>query len=301
MIMYLVALPLGLHDLQGFMKEVQWWKFDSAGKEVEKRIKKESNIIAIVMIIDTFLVTITTIAFTVPQNVDRHLLYEVALIEDLFPTWSNVLKIVHRIQAFFVRPFCVLTSFSLFLYIFCNTRFQMYMILNYIKTINEGCENDQVRIKDRLVFCFKSYIQLSEAVRRMLKVIESSSLAYQAMTLVVIVSTATYVLLFQDYAREQNFRFVCLSSCGVFMLVTLFQLGQSTEDSVTEVYETLMTIDWYDWNESTKKIYLMFLLSTVKPLRIQFSENYSLNYNMAVQVVQNAASVVLVVYQLNFM
>ncbi|KAJ3654133.1 hypothetical protein Zmor_013344 [Zophobas morio] len=107
--------------------------------------------------------------------------------------------------------------------------------------------------------------------------------------------------MFQEDIRQQTFRVVALSICGLFMLVILFKLGQDTEDNVTKVFETLVSIEWYDWNESNKKMYLMFLVSALKPYRIQFSENFSLNYNMAGQLLQSAASVVLVVYQLNFM
>ena len=56
---------------------------------------------------------------------------------------------------------------------------------------------------------------------------------------------------------------------------------------VVEINDTLMAIERYDWNDSNKKIYLMFLLSAIKPFRIQFSENFSLNYNKAIQVGSN--------------
>ncbi|KAJ3654130.1 hypothetical protein Zmor_013342 [Zophobas morio] len=205
------------------------------------------------------------------------------------------------IMAFFVRVFSPVVAFGQFLYSFYNSKFQLYMLLYFIKNINEKSSVDQWRIEQRLMFCFRNHINLSKAIRKMLKKIEVVSFAYQALILVWTISFATYVLLFQDDLLQQKFRFVSVSIFCLFEMVILFHVGQNTEEIVTKVFESLVSIDWYDWNESNKKIYLMFLVSALKPFRIQFSENFSLNYNMAGQLLQSIASVVLVVYQLNFM
>ncbi|KAJ3654132.1 hypothetical protein Zmor_013343 [Zophobas morio] len=301
MLAYIVLLPIGAHTVQSFMEEVRWWKIDSAGEAVEKMIKRESFQSIIIMLINAFFVVVASTARAIPQNVDRNVFYEIALLEDIFPKWAPGLTTIHRIQALFVRFLSMVASFGQFLYPFYNSRFQFYMLLYFIKNINEKHAIDQWRIEQRLLFCLRNHINLRKAIRTMLKKIEVVSLAYQVLILVWSISLASYVLLFQDDLRQQKFRFVSLSICGLFMLVILFQLGQDTEDNVPKIFETLVSIDWYDWNESNKKIYLMFLVSALKPYRIQFSENFSLNYNMAGQLLQSAASVVLVVYQLNFM
>ncbi|KAJ3654128.1 hypothetical protein Zmor_013340 [Zophobas morio] len=301
MITYIVLLPIGADTVQSFMGEVRWWKTDSADVAIEKMIKRESFQSIIIMVINAFFVGIALTAQAIPQNVDKRVFYEIALLEDIFPKWSAVLTTIHRIQALLVRFFTMVASFGQFLYPFYNSRFQLYMLLYFIKNINEKSTIDQWRIEQRLLFCFRIYIIFSKASRKMLKKIEVVSLAYQVLILVWSISLASYVLLFQDDLRQQNFRFVSLSLCGLFMLVILFQIGQDTEDSVTRIFDSLVSIEWYNWNESNKKIYLMFLVSALKPYRVQFSENYSLNYNMAGQLLQSAASVVLVVYQLNFM
>ncbi|KAJ3654127.1 hypothetical protein Zmor_013340 [Zophobas morio] len=296
---YNLLLPIGADTVQSFMGEVRWWKTDSADVAIEKMIKRESFQSIIIMVINAFFVGIALTAQAIPQNVDKRVFYEIALLEDIFPKWSAVLTTIHRIQALLVRFFTMVASFGQFLYPFYNSRFQLYMLLYFIKNINEKSTIDQWRIEQRLLFCFRIYIIFSKASRKMLKKIEVVSLAYQVLILVWSISLASYVLL--DDLRQQNFRFVSLSLCGLFMLVILFQIGQDTEDSVTRIFDSLVSIEWYNWNESNKKIYLMFLVSALKPYRVQFSENYSLNYNMAGQLLQSAASVVLVVYQLNFM
>ncbi|KAJ3654123.1 hypothetical protein Zmor_013336 [Zophobas morio] len=298
---YIVFLPIGAHTVRSFMEEVRWWKTDSAGEAVHKMIKRKSFQSIIIMVINTSLISVTMMAFAIPQKVDKNLFYEIALFEDMFPKWAPVLTTIHQIQAFFVRLFGLVVSFGQFLYPYYNSKFQLYMLLYFIKNINEKSEIDQWRIEQRLLFCLRSYITLSKATRKMLKKIEVVTLVYQALILVWSISLASYVLLFQDDVLQQNFRFASLSICSLFMLVILFQLGQDTEDSVTKVFETLVSIEWYNWNESNKIIYLMFLVSALRPFRIQFSENFSLNYNMAGQLLRCAASVVLVVYQLNLM
>ena len=204
----LIALdPKSGRIYKSFMEEVKWWKSDSAGEEVERRIRRETLQLAILMTTNIVSSVVMSTAFVIPQKEDRNLFYEIALFEDFLPKWAGVLKAIYRTQAFFVRPFCVVAAFSQALYIFHNMRFQMYMILHFIKTINDNCENDQLIIKNRLLFCFKNYIQLSKALRRLLKLQWAVSLAYQIIIPPLIISTAVYGLLVTHYFLGAFFTF----------------------------------------------------------------------------------------------
>lgn len=46
----------------------------------------------------------------------------------------------------------------------------------------------------------------------------------------------------------------------------------------------MIELDWHIWNSENKKIYLM-ILSNIKPLRMQFSKDVALNYQLAVSVI----------------
>ena len=198
MLAYIVLLPIGAHTVQSFMEEVRWWKIDSAGEAVEKMIKRESFQSIIIMVINAFFVVVALTAQLIPQNVDKRVFYEIALLEDIFPKWAPVLTTIHRIQALIVRFFTIVASFGQFLYPFYNSRFQLYMLLYFIKNINEKSAIDQWRIEQRLLFCLRSYITLSKATRKMLKKIEVVTLVYQALILVWSISLASYVLLVID-------------------------------------------------------------------------------------------------------
>ena len=199
MLAYIVLLPIGAHTVQSFMEEVRWWKIDSAGEAVEKMIKRESFQSIIIMVINAFFVVVASTARAIPQNVDRNVFYEIALLEDIFPKWAPVLTTIHRTQALFVCFFSMVVTFGQFLYTFYNAQFQLYMILHFIENINKKFAIDQWRIEQKLLFCLRSYINLSKATRKMLKKIEVISLAFQALILVWSISLASYVLLVTDH------------------------------------------------------------------------------------------------------
>lgn len=44
---------------------------------------------------------------------------------------------------------------------------------------------------------------------------------------------------------------------------------------------------WYNWNNDNKKMYLKFLTVASKPVKINYSENLSLNFELAAKVMGN--------------
>lgn len=50
------------------------------------------------------------------------------------------------------------------------------------------------------------------------------------------------------------------------------------------MFEILRQSDWYYWNDKNKKIYLLHLLKSEKPYKLQYSQNVSVNYELGVSV-----------------
>lgn len=52
----------------------------------------------------------------------------------------------------------------------------------------------------------------------------------------------------------------------------------------TSIFEELILVNWYHWNESNKKNYLTALITSFKIFKIKVSDNISLNYKLGLEV-----------------
>jgi hypothetical protein len=79
----------------------------------------------------------------------------------------------------------------------------------------------------------------------------------------------------------------------------LFWSGQTVEDQVSvtfreenvlsifqseEIVAALHALNWYNFDKNNKKIYLIMLTNAMQTHRVKFTENYSVNYDLGVQV-----------------
>lgn len=51
-----------------------------------------------------------------------------------------------------------------------------------------------------------------------------------------------------------------------------------------EIFDELIHVNWYNWNENNKKTFLILLTNADQILKFKYSENISLNYIMGLQV-----------------
>ncbi|RZB39213.1 uncharacterized protein BDFB_003498, partial [Asbolus verrucosus] len=82
----------------------------------------------------------------------------------------------------------------------------------------------------------------------------------------------------------------CLVACTTFSALILS--GQSVENQVPVnvckndiALMALNEICWYTFNESNKRCYYMMILNASKPIKIKFSENYSINFKLGLAVI----------------
>ncbi|KAJ3656691.1 hypothetical protein Zmor_015744 [Zophobas morio] len=65
-----------------------------------------------------------------------------------------------------------------------------------------------------------------------------------------------------------------------------------------EIFDTSVRVKWYHWSQANKKTYLIYLINAQKPFKISFSENISLNYQLAVDILGAFVSALTFVVQL---
>ncbi|KAJ3644836.1 hypothetical protein Zmor_022538 [Zophobas morio] len=103
---------------------------------------------------------------------------------------------------------------------------------------------------------------------------------------------------FQDILADQYPRIILLGISAFVVLFGLSKTGQEVEDMSSDIFDISLHVDWCDWNEANKKMYLMLLINTQKQFKIKYSDNISLNYQMGVEIVKTFFSIISVMSKL---
>ncbi|CAH1379721.1 unnamed protein product [Tenebrio molitor] len=68
-------------------------------------------------------------------------------------------------------------------------------------------------------------------------------------------------------------------------------------NETTKIFDTLSSCSWYEWNAENKKILLIFLSNSLKPLGFSFA-GVTLNYKLPLSIFRTGFTYALVLYQL---
>jgi hypothetical protein len=103
------------------------------------------------------------------KSLENHedIFYPLAIFKEFVPQWQNVLSALYRATLFLI-PLILSTPCCILIYVTSHLRFQFYMLLHFLKNINNGYETTepnqlvdnlhyQKEITRRLEFCIQRY------------------------------------------------------------------------------------------------------------------------------------------------
>nr|XP_015835428.1 PREDICTED: uncharacterized protein LOC107397920 [Tribolium castaneum] len=105
----------------------------------------------------------------------------------------------------------------------------------------------------------------------------------------------TFFLSTGKFTTEYYLRMGVTSICGLTTFSALIWSAQTTETMINDLVMVINKVSWYNFNQSNKKLYLTFLLNTMKERKIKFTEKYSVNYQLGLAIVRGIYSVISVV------
>ncbi|XP_064213102.1 uncharacterized protein LOC107397920 isoform X1 [Tribolium castaneum] len=94
----------------------------------------------------------------------------------------------------------------------------------------------------------------------------------------------TFFLSTGKFTTEYYLRMGVTSICGLTTFSALIWSAQTTETMINDLVMVINKVSWYNFNQSNKKLYLTFLLNTMKERKIKFTEKYSVNYQLGLAV-----------------
>ncbi|KAJ3641593.1 hypothetical protein Zmor_028094 [Zophobas morio] len=153
-------------------------------------------------------------------------------------------------------------------------------------------------IEEKLMFCVKRHVQLTENASTPLRLAQVYVLPLQVIGTCVMASVILVFFAFEGSLSDQYLRITmtALTASGVLLVFAVG--GQGIEDMSEGIYEALCQVEWYHWNLKNKKTYLFFLMNATRKFKIKYSENISLNYRLGLEIVKAIFSAMSVIYSL---
>ncbi|XP_044266123.1 uncharacterized protein LOC123012342 [Tribolium madens] len=97
------------------------------------------------------------------------------------------------------------------------------------------------------------------------------------------ISILYFVMLFEGNLFDKFGRLSTLGVAAFNTFIAAIVSGQMVENSSSDDVDAIIyNCNWYDWNEENKRFFLIVRMSTMQPFKLQFSENYAINYELGV-------------------
>ncbi|EFA01303.1 odorant receptor 284 [Tribolium castaneum] len=301
----LYALPLVAKTIKlKFIQQFQLWPIDSASDEIKNQIKKTAFFVNFYTVVSLAVGVMCATVFAIPTDDDTDFIFPIALMEEFIPEWKNFLLWCYRLAVFcFI---VILTGpFFIVVYVIHNIRFQVLMFLHYLNNLNSGYTQRTINdkkyqnvIKKRLQFCIKRHVHITSIINNNRKELYDFIVIFAVTGVLVLISVLIFVFSFQGSFESQNIRVAVFTLACMLTFLHVIAVGQWIENVTSEVFEILKTIDWTCWNLANQKTYLIFMQNTKNHVKVQFSENISLNYELGVAMLKSVASMISVLHQL---
>ncbi|EFA04741.1 odorant receptor 330 [Tribolium castaneum] len=291
--------------VQNLTDEITFWTIDSASKNLQHEIKLKIKFLTAFVIINSFTVVMGSFSYVQQLSDDVNLFLAIRLIRDYFPNYSTILEFFYRMT----YPICgYLMAVHAYqcLYYTQHINFQLQMFTEVITELNNSktsslLENHlfynrtyQTNTEQRLKFCIKRSQEFIKICVTKNKEIGSLIPGFAICGLFLGIGI-TFFLSTGTFTTEYYLRMGVTSICGATTFSALIWSAQTTETMTSDLVMVINEVNWYNFNQTNKKLYLTFLMNTMKERKIKFTENYSVNYQLGLAIVRGIYSVISVV------
>ncbi|CAH1988723.1 unnamed protein product [Acanthoscelides obtectus] len=98
---------------------------------------------------------------------------------------------------------------------------------------------------------------------------------YFSLNAVVTLTGCLYIIITAQY-RDLNIASIMFK--WISTAVTLCFCGQKLTDTSSELYDVLISLPWYTWNQQNKRLYHILLMNSRKGMAFSFYGMRSINY-----------------------
>nr|XP_015832973.1 PREDICTED: uncharacterized protein LOC107397448 isoform X1 [Tribolium castaneum]XP_015832974.1 PREDICTED: uncharacterized protein LOC107397448 isoform X1 [Tribolium castaneum] len=121
---------------------------------------------------------------------------------------------------------------------------------------------------------------------------------FSIMGVILSVSVIAFLFSFQGNFENRYIRITTLVFTMVTVSTHILYVGQLIEDAAFQVYTTLKTVDWNNWNLENRKLYLIYLQNAQIIFSIKFTQDVSINYRLGFSMAKAIYSMISVMSKL---
>ncbi|KAJ3657159.1 hypothetical protein Zmor_016181 [Zophobas morio] len=273
------------------------WEIDTAGEKIKNRIQKETKVIRTFTIVASFLallwatiVVYSSFAILPPRNLVLH----------TCDYLLSVLKLTSHviIFAFMAHPLQVI-------YTSHHVKFQMYLFNKHIEeicTMMDPEENEeeylvyderyQREVRRRLNFLVKRHCEFKRWRTHTLRIMDKLILPFSAGAAVLLFMGIYSFLYIGESATIVICSDLLFNIVAGSCIVTTIMAGEALQDESENTFTTLMLTKWYNFNCENRKIFLLMLCNSVKPISINFSGEIAINYRLGMAICKTVYSAI---------
>ncbi|KAJ3664056.1 hypothetical protein Zmor_008261 [Zophobas morio] len=290
----ILFLPDARNNVKSTIKKIDMRDLNTETcKSAREKIRKEIFLETANLLAHIILAVVSSVLYTMPkENMEKYECF-IHVWTNYFPKWKNISVLLYRIIFFPTIYVSIINPSHLIKYSLLQIKFQVYVSIHQIEEINLGYEDRPFSrldsqfhemVSKRLLSCIKLHLFYYGLIRE----IEKRTTKY-----LFVFKTASILLYFgltiSYFSQKGVLPITCLISLislSIFSGATVTRSGQELENLSDDVYMSLVNVKWYHWNESNKRNYLIFLTNAMKPFKLKYSQNVSLNYKLAIELLQ---------------
>ncbi|EFA02840.1 odorant receptor 281 [Tribolium castaneum] len=307
--MALLTLVLKDDFISNLKQEFRLWPLDCAGDEIYSQIKFENKIIKIFVVFNCIVTFIGSYLYFLPLDSDNETFYAVRFIEENYPDHRNLLHGLYR-STFLIFGYAMTVHVYQVIYNSQHLRYQIIIFTEYVASIgnpDKRKENElfydkgfQKVVYERLKFCIMRHQEFLVISNKKVGDMRVFIVGYSLCGCLLGISLTFYIFSGKFYREHfPRVAVACVGAVATFWAV--ITAGQAIESEYDSALSTLLgKIEWYYFNDSNKKNYLVMLINLMQPWKIKFSEEYAVNYELGLGIVRAIYSIVSVVASMHF-
>ncbi|KAJ3657157.1 hypothetical protein Zmor_016181 [Zophobas morio] len=255
------------------------WEIDTAGEKIKNRIQKETKVIRTFTIVASFLALLWA---TIVVYSSFAILPQTNLVFHTCDYLLSVLKLTSHVIIFafmahslqHIEEICTMMD---------PEENEEYLVYD---------ERYQREVRRRLNFLVKRHCEFKRWRTNTLRIMDKLILPFSACAAVLLFMGIYSFLYIGESATIVICSDVLFNILAGSCIVATIMAGEALQDESENTFTTLMLTKWYNFNCENRKIFLLMLCNSVKPISINFSGEIAINYRLGMAICKTVYSAI---------
>ncbi|KAJ3656688.1 hypothetical protein Zmor_015741 [Zophobas morio] len=296
----MLAIGLILYDNQKvshLKDELYLWAINSAGEKIASKIRKEANYLSLYCIMTCLTAVGASVLFVMDLPHDLEWFFVLRFLQDYLPEQFTVLALLYKTTFFFTGYSMIVHALQV-IYYTQHLRYQIMMLNEYIMDLSDDGDDEELfhdkhyqsKVEKKLKFCIKRWDAYLAAYKNKVSEISNMIIGFSLSGWLLGISVVI-VMLSGKITPEYYPRQAAVGLAATLTFCCLIESCQTIETQMQQMALVINKVKWYTFNKNNQKLYLILCMNLMVERKIQFSEKYSINYQLGLAIVRGIYSI----------